>query len=59
VREARVRARIDSIFRKSCPHPAFGHPLPAGEGPHSKMIPVGQQRPAAAVATIFRRSAAQ
>src|SRR5262245_26121378 len=43
VREARVRARIDSIFRKSCPHPAFGHPLPEGEGPRLKMIPVEQQ----------------
>src|SRR5262245_44688750 len=55
LREARVRARIDSIFRKSCPHPALlgasrygaraarGHPLPEGEGPRSKIIPVGQQ----------------
>src|SRR5262249_26267547 len=57
VREARVRARIDSIFGKSCPPPAFGQPLPEGEGPRSKMIPVGRQ-PRAALATIFPRSAA-
>src|SRR5262245_24574746 len=31
-RSARVRARMDKTFRCDCPHPAFGHPLPAGEG---------------------------